>query len=142
MSDWWNNTFSWKNLHLLTSACMKMLPLCYLAQSQHEMFIMRKNHLDFKAVAQALAMDKDKLGDYIMVSLLHTPSYNSLTWSVPVAWSCLHMGKRHSVSKKKVIANVPVQNDCTIVGLKSWWKYEEQRYYFSIYELLRRNQFD
>ncbi|XP_054475956.1 uncharacterized protein LOC129108257 [Anoplopoma fimbria] len=33
--------------------------------SQHEMFLMRKNHLDFKALAQALAMDKDKLEDYI-----------------------------------------------------------------------------
>lgn len=25
MSDWWNNTFSWNNLHLLTTACMKVL---------------------------------------------------------------------------------------------------------------------
>ncbi|XP_068460080.1 uncharacterized protein [Clinocottus analis] len=33
--------------------------------SQHEMFLMRKNHLDFKALAQALAMDKAKLQDYI-----------------------------------------------------------------------------
>ncbi|XP_044048978.1 uncharacterized protein YMR317W isoform X2 [Siniperca chuatsi] len=33
--------------------------------SQHEMFLMRKNHVDFKALAQALAMDKDKLEDYI-----------------------------------------------------------------------------
>ncbi|XP_045892828.1 uncharacterized protein LOC123961461 [Micropterus dolomieu] len=33
--------------------------------SQHEMFLMRKNHLDFKALAQSLAMDKDKLEDYI-----------------------------------------------------------------------------
>ncbi|KAF3689260.1 TERF1-interacting nuclear factor 2 TRF1-interacting nuclear protein 2 [Channa argus] len=33
--------------------------------SQHEMFIMRKNHLDFKTLAQALAMDKVKLEDYI-----------------------------------------------------------------------------
>ncbi|KAI3371725.1 hypothetical protein L3Q82_024297, partial [Scortum barcoo] len=33
--------------------------------SQHEMFLMRKNHLDFKSLAQALAMDKVKLQDYI-----------------------------------------------------------------------------
>ncbi|XP_067445113.1 nuclear factor of activated T-cells 5 [Thunnus thynnus] len=33
--------------------------------SQHEMFLMRKNHLDFKALAQTLAVDKDKLEDYI-----------------------------------------------------------------------------
>lgn len=42
-----------------------------LAQSQHEMFLMRKNHLDFKTLAQALAMDKDRREDYIMVSLLY-----------------------------------------------------------------------
>ncbi|KAM7414091.1 hypothetical protein PAMA_019082 [Pampus argenteus] len=29
------------------------------------MFLMRKNHLDFKALAQTLAVDKDKLEDYI-----------------------------------------------------------------------------
>lgn len=50
-----------------------------LAQNQHEMFLMRKNHLDFKVVAQALAMDKAKLDDYVMVSLLHMLSYNSMT---------------------------------------------------------------
>ncbi|XP_034390585.1 uncharacterized protein LOC117732070 [Cyclopterus lumpus] len=33
--------------------------------SQHAMFLMRKNHLDFKVLAQALAMDKNKLEDYI-----------------------------------------------------------------------------
>ncbi|XP_039987857.1 uncharacterized protein LOC120792685 isoform X2 [Xiphias gladius] len=33
--------------------------------NQHEMFLMRKHNLDFKALAQALAMDKDKLDDYI-----------------------------------------------------------------------------
>ncbi|XP_051239134.1 uncharacterized protein LOC127353694 [Dicentrarchus labrax] len=33
--------------------------------SHHEMLLMRKNHLDFKALAQALAMDKDKREDYI-----------------------------------------------------------------------------
>ncbi|CAK6975143.1 uncharacterized protein LOC122985706 [Scomber scombrus] len=33
--------------------------------SQHEMFLMRKNHLDFKTLAQTLAMDKDRLEDYI-----------------------------------------------------------------------------
>lgn len=38
-----------------------------LAQNQHEMFLMRKHNLDFKALAQALAMDKDKLDDYIKV---------------------------------------------------------------------------
>lgn len=35
------------------------------------MFLMRKNHLDFKTLAQALAMDKDKLEDYMKVSLFH-----------------------------------------------------------------------
>lgn len=54
-----------------------------LAQNQREMFLMRKNHLDFKAVAQALAMDKAKLEDYIMVSLLHMLSYNSTA-----CWCC------------------------------------------------------
>ncbi|XP_071346139.1 uncharacterized protein [Trachinotus anak] len=33
--------------------------------SQHETFLMRKNNVDFKTLAQALAMDKDKLEDYI-----------------------------------------------------------------------------
>ncbi|XP_029908981.1 uncharacterized protein LOC115360295 [Myripristis murdjan] len=33
--------------------------------SQHEMFLMRKNHLDFKALAHTLAMDKDKLECYV-----------------------------------------------------------------------------
>ncbi|XP_063754644.1 uncharacterized protein LOC134874535 [Eleginops maclovinus] len=33
--------------------------------NQHEMFLMRKNHVDFKALAQTLAMDKDKSEDYI-----------------------------------------------------------------------------
>ncbi|XP_033944108.1 arginine-glutamic acid dipeptide repeats protein isoform X2 [Pseudochaenichthys georgianus] len=33
--------------------------------SQHEMFLMRKNHVEFKALAQTLAMDKDKREDYI-----------------------------------------------------------------------------
>ncbi|XP_049429671.1 uncharacterized protein LOC125887138 isoform X1 [Epinephelus fuscoguttatus] len=37
--------------------------------SQHEMFLMRKNHLDFKALAQSLAMDKDKLEDYIKTQM-------------------------------------------------------------------------
>ncbi|XP_026168140.1 uncharacterized protein LOC113133505 isoform X2 [Mastacembelus armatus] len=32
--------------------------------SQRELVLMRKNHLDFKALAQTLAMDKDKLEDY------------------------------------------------------------------------------
>lgn len=31
------------------------------------MFLMRKNHLDFKSLALALAMDKIKLEDYILV---------------------------------------------------------------------------
>uniref|UniRef100_G3N5L5 TERF1-interacting nuclear factor 2 N-terminal domain-containing protein n=1 Tax=Gasterosteus aculeatus TaxID=69293 RepID=G3N5L5_GASAC len=33
--------------------------------SQREMFLMRKNHLDFKTLAQALAMNKDKLEYYV-----------------------------------------------------------------------------
>ncbi|KAM7396340.1 hypothetical protein PAMP_019385 [Pampus punctatissimus] len=33
--------------------------------SQHKMFLMTKNHLDFKTLAQTLAVDKDKLEDYI-----------------------------------------------------------------------------
>ncbi|XP_074487804.1 uncharacterized protein LOC141765608 isoform X1 [Sebastes fasciatus] len=33
--------------------------------SQREMFLMRENHLDFKALAQALTVDKNKLEDYI-----------------------------------------------------------------------------
>lgn len=33
--------------------------------SQREMFLMRKNHLDFRTLAQTLAMDKDKLEHYI-----------------------------------------------------------------------------
>ena len=41
------------------------------AQSQHEMFLMKKNHQDFKALAQVLAMDKDKREDYMKVGLLH-----------------------------------------------------------------------
>lgn len=36
------------------------------------MFLMRKNQLDFKTLALALVMDKDRREDYIMVSLLHT----------------------------------------------------------------------
>lgn len=31
---------------------------------------MRKNHLDFKTLAQALAVDKDKLEEYIKVSFV------------------------------------------------------------------------
>ncbi|XP_051808328.1 uncharacterized protein LOC110970213 [Acanthochromis polyacanthus] len=33
--------------------------------SQREMFLMRKNHEDFKGFAQTLAMEKDRLEDYI-----------------------------------------------------------------------------
>ncbi|XP_061577270.1 uncharacterized protein LOC133443931 [Cololabis saira] len=33
--------------------------------SKREMFLMRKNHLDFKSLAQTLAIDKDRLEDYI-----------------------------------------------------------------------------
>ncbi|XP_020498246.2 serine-rich adhesin for platelets [Labrus bergylta] len=33
--------------------------------NQHQMFLMKKNHLEFKNFAQALAMDKDKLKDYV-----------------------------------------------------------------------------
>lgn len=47
-----------------------------LVQSQREMFLMRKNHLDFKTLAQALAMNKDKLEYYVAVSqrTAHLPS--------------------------------------------------------------------
>lgn len=44
--------------------------LVFLEQSQREMFLMRKNHLDFRTLAQTLAMDKDKLEHYIKVNLL------------------------------------------------------------------------
>lgn len=54
-----------------------MYTYIFLIQSQHEMFLMRKNQLDFKTLALALAVDKDKREDYIMVSLLHTLSYHS-----------------------------------------------------------------
>ncbi|XP_073328732.1 uncharacterized protein [Pagrus major] len=37
--------------------------------TQREMFLMRKNHLDFKSLALALAMDKVKLEDYILNQL-------------------------------------------------------------------------
>ncbi|XP_034541703.1 uncharacterized protein LOC117814464 [Notolabrus celidotus] len=33
--------------------------------SQRQMFLMKKNHLDFKAFTQALALEKDKLEDYM-----------------------------------------------------------------------------
>ncbi|XP_015237963.1 PREDICTED: uncharacterized protein LOC107089594 [Cyprinodon variegatus] len=33
--------------------------------SQREMFLMRKNHADFKSLAQSLAIDKERLKDYI-----------------------------------------------------------------------------
>ncbi|KAM9755072.1 uncharacterized protein ACNS7B_007734 [Menidia menidia] len=33
--------------------------------SQHEMFLMRKNHVDFKSLAQSLAIDKARLKDYM-----------------------------------------------------------------------------
>ncbi|XP_068579288.1 uncharacterized protein [Cebidichthys violaceus] len=41
--------------------------------SQREMFLMRKNHLDFKALAQALAVDKNKLEDYIKILKKESP---------------------------------------------------------------------
>ncbi|KAG7231074.1 hypothetical protein INR49_025104, partial [Caranx melampygus] len=41
------------------------LPQYQDQSNQHEMFLMRKNNQDFKALAQSLAMDKDKLEDYI-----------------------------------------------------------------------------
>ena len=41
--------------------------VCFLAQNQHEMFLMRKNNLDFRVLAQALAMDQDKLEYYVKV---------------------------------------------------------------------------
>ncbi|XP_030586828.1 uncharacterized protein LOC115781337 [Archocentrus centrarchus] len=37
--------------------------------SQHEMFLMRKNHLDFRTLAQTLAVDKDRRDDYIKKEL-------------------------------------------------------------------------
>lgn len=40
------------------------------SKSHREMFLMKKNHLDFKALAQSLAMDKSKLELYVTVSLL------------------------------------------------------------------------
>lgn len=38
------------------------------------MFLMKKNHLDFKAFVQVLALEKDKLEDYIEVNLLEIVS--------------------------------------------------------------------
>ena len=37
-------------------------------KNQHQIFLMRKNHLDFKDLAQSLAMDKSKLERYVAVS--------------------------------------------------------------------------
>lgn len=79
-----------------------LLPMFFPAQSQHDMFLMRKNHLDFKAVAQALAMDKAKLEDYIMVSLLHMLSYNSTTCQCPICTGCpIPSCTRGPVSKRR-----------------------------------------
>lgn len=38
------------------------------SQSQRDMFLMIKNHVDFRSLAQALTMDRAKLKDYILVS--------------------------------------------------------------------------
>lgn len=39
-------------------------------KSQREIFLMKKNHLDFKNLAQSLAVDKGKLERYVEVSFL------------------------------------------------------------------------
>lgn len=81
-----------------------LLPMFFPAQSQHDMFLMRKNHLDFKAVAQALAMDKAKLEDYIMVSLLHMLCYNSTTCQCPICTGCaIPFCTRGPVSKRRLL---------------------------------------
>lgn len=41
------------------------------SQSQRHMFLMIKNHVDFRSEAQALTMDRAKLKDYILVSSAH-----------------------------------------------------------------------
>lgn len=38
------------------------------SQSQRDMFLMVKNHVDFRSLAQALTVDRAKLKDYILVS--------------------------------------------------------------------------
>ncbi|XP_035498483.2 flocculation protein FLO11 isoform X2 [Scophthalmus maximus] len=40
------------------------LPLYQDQCNQHQMFLMRKNNMEFRTLAQALAMDEDKLADY------------------------------------------------------------------------------
>lgn len=40
------------------------------------MFLMKKNHVDFKDLAQSLAVDKGKLERYVTVSFLLVP-FNS-----------------------------------------------------------------
>lgn len=46
--------------------------LCFVFfQSQREMFLMRKNHVEFKSFAQTLAINKDRGEEYIKVSLKH-----------------------------------------------------------------------
>ncbi|XP_060932392.1 uncharacterized protein LOC133009008 [Limanda limanda] len=40
--------------------------------NQHEMFLMRKNNLDFRVLAQALAMDEDKLQHYVKTQMQQT----------------------------------------------------------------------
>nr|XP_046249798.1 uncharacterized protein LOC124061693 [Scatophagus argus] len=42
------------------------LPQYQYQCSPHEMYLMKKNHLDFKALAHTLAVDKDKRKDYLM----------------------------------------------------------------------------
>lgn len=54
------------------------------------MFLMKKNHLDFKDLAQSLAMDKGKLERYVTVSFLLVP-FNSPVWFVTALLIlCLH----------------------------------------------------
>ncbi|XP_029289036.1 uncharacterized protein LOC115009287 isoform X2 [Cottoperca gobio] len=42
--------------------------------SQHKIFLMRKNHLDFKALAQVLALDKDTCKDYVKLLKKEIPA--------------------------------------------------------------------
>lgn len=48
---------------------MVLSPL-FPPQSQHEMFLMRKNHLDFKNLAQALTLDQHRREEYVQVGFL------------------------------------------------------------------------
>lgn len=51
------------------------------SQSQRHMFLMIKNHVDFRSEAQALTMDRAKLKDYILVSSAHMQNcINKADW--------------------------------------------------------------